>query len=185
YMPLATGTATPPATRAHFQQLWMELWPLIQTMPQGLIMFDYHAANLLLLGTEPKLSNLGLIDIQDARVAPVVQDMAILLRDDRRGRDEALEQTLLNYAAQQFNIAPATLRTGFNIASLHHCSRILGGASRLLLRDNRTRMAAAIARRWDIAEQSADCPELQNLLTFMRPYKQAGIAAAEQKAQAA
>lgn len=182
YMPMASGHATPPAARAHFQSLWLALWPLMQTMPQGLMMWDCQATNMMLLADEPRLENFGLIDIQDARVAPAVQDMAILLRDDRRGQDDALENAMLAYAAQQFGVPQATLQLGLNVASLHHCCRILGGVSRLIVRDGRTRMSAAVRRRWSIAHQSFACPELAELVAFMQPWEEAGISRADELA---
>ncbi|MCP5405149.1 MAG: tRNA (adenosine(37)-N6)-threonylcarbamoyltransferase complex ATPase subunit type 1 TsaE [Pseudomonadaceae bacterium] len=186
YLPLARGHATPPEERAHFQKLWAEVMPLVMALPKGLMMFDYQATNMLLLGDEPKLENFGLIDIQDARVAPLVQDMAILLRDIRRPDNDALEAEIVTYVAERLELDRSQLQLGLEVANLHHCSRILGGLSRLAMRDGRTAGAAKfIPITWHMAHKSYGCPELKALVDFMAPWEDQGNQALQQLAKAA
>ena len=59
-----------------------------------LLPWDYQATNMICCGDEPRVENMGLIDLQDAKVEPITHDMALLLRDIRRGQDDKLENTL-------------------------------------------------------------------------------------------
>lgn len=178
YLPLARGHATPPAERAEFQRLWLEAMPKVMALPKGLMMFDYQATNMMILGHEPKLENFGLIDIQDSRVAPVAQDMAILLRDIRRAPDDQLEHDIVAYVADRLDIDRAQLQEGVDIANLHHCSRILGGLTRLALRDFRVAGAVRfMPLTWQMAHKSYHSPALKALVDFMRPWEQPGLEA--------
>jgi aminoglycoside/choline kinase family phosphotransferase len=112
----------------------------------------------------------------------VAQDAAILLRDDRRPQNDALENHILTLLSQQLGIDIPTLQTAVDICSLHHCCRILGGVARLMVRDDRTRMAGAIRRRWSIAHQSFSNPHLHRLAAFMAPWEAPGVAYAEGRA---
>lgn len=186
YMPLARGQATPPAERARFQALWMALYPHVMALPKGLMPWDYQATNMMVLGDEPVLENFGLIDIQDARVAPVVQDMAILLRDIRRDRDDALEDAVVAHVAARLNVDVLALQNGLDIANLHHCSRIFGGLARLAVRDGRVDAAQRyMARLWDVAKQSFGNPLLADLVAFMAPWEAPGMDAVKTMENAA
>lgn len=176
-MPLARGHQTSPAERAHFASLWAPLFHLLQGIPTGLMPWDYQATNMMILGTEPKLSNLGLIDIQDARVAPIAQDLAILLRDIRRTQDNALERTILAHTATQLNIPLANLHAAVEICNFQHGVRILGGLARSALHDDKWGGAQRfMARTWETLKQS-NHPALKPLQDIILPLEAPMLAA--------
>jgi aminoglycoside/choline kinase family phosphotransferase len=132
----------------------------------------------MLLGAEPCLENLGIIDHQDARVAPVAQDAALLLRNIRTQPDDAREAWVLDRLAQDLTVKRDDLQLALEVASLHHSCRILGGLVRLAVRDNRPAPAQAfLARTWAVAKQSFACPQLAELAAFMAPTEAPGLAA--------
>lgn len=169
-MPLARGRQTTPEERAHFASLWQPLFAKVMALPTGLLPWDYQATNMMILGEDPCLANFGLIDIQDARVAPVCQDLAILLRDIRRGRNDALEDAMLARAAATLNIPRAQLDEAVDIANFQHCVRIVGGLARSALRDGNWKGAVNfMARTWEVMHQSYACPALQPLVELIAP----------------
>lgn len=169
-MPLARGRQTSPEERAHFASLWQPLFAKVMAMPTGLLPWDYQATNMMILGEEPCLANFGLIDIQDARVAPICQDLAILLRDIRRGQNDALEAAMLERAAATLQLNPAHLREAVDIANFQHCVRIIGGLARSALRDGNWKGAVAfMARTWEVMHQSYGCPALAPLVELIAP----------------
>jgi tRNA threonylcarbamoyl adenosine modification protein YjeE len=176
YMPMVRGKQTSPDERAAFAALWQPLFPKVMQVPTGLMPWDYQATNMMILGDEPKVANMGLIDIQDARVAPICQDLAILLRDIRRGRDDGLEQRMLDRAAATLKIDRATLQEAVEVANIQHCVRIVGGLARSALRDGKWGGADRfMARTWEVARQSYACPLLKELVAFLQPLEEAGL----------
>ncbi len=176
YLPYARGSACTLDEFAHWQSLWMPLYAKVMQVPQGLMMWDCQSPNLMVLGDEPKLENLAFIDIQDARVAPVAQDLALLLRNIRSQQDDAREAEVMGYIAGKLNFDTATLQAAMDICSLHHSCRILGGLVRLHVRDSRSAPAVAyLARTWEVARQSFDTPELKAIVDFMAPWEAPGL----------
>ncbi len=177
YMPMVRGHATSVAERSHYMDLWQAQFAAFETIPQGTMPWDYQATNMLLLGDEPSITHFGLIDIQDAKQTPIVTDLAILLRDIRRPRNDAMEQAMLARAAASLELAPEMLAHTLDIASLHHCSRILGGLARIYVRDGKAAGPKRfIPRTWDVAHQSYANPALAEIVAFMQEWEQPGLA---------
>lgn len=176
YMPYAKGRACTLEEYAQWQAMWLPLFGKIMQLPQGLMMWDCQTPNLMVLGHEPKLENLGWIDIQDARVASVAQDLALLLRNIRSPQDDVREAEVLAYIAPKLGCDLEALKTAVDICSLQHSCRILGGLTRLHVRDGRSAPAVNyLARLWDVARQSADCADVKAIWDFMQPWEVPGL----------
>ncbi|HEX2859866.1 MAG TPA: tRNA (adenosine(37)-N6)-threonylcarbamoyltransferase complex ATPase subunit type 1 TsaE [Alphaproteobacteria bacterium] len=176
YFPLATGRAATFAERAQFMAMWQKLYTRVMEGPLGTMMWDFQSTNIMILGKEPKAGNIGLVDIQDARTAPVAQDLAILLRDDRRSYNKA-EDEVIAHAAKRLGVKEKDLREWFEIASLQHCCRIIGGVARSVVRDGKVATAKHfISRRWEIAHQSFDVPAVKEVVAFIKGLEKPGIA---------
>lgn len=184
YVPFATGKAATPEQFAQWQALWQALYTEVSVFPHGLMMWDCQSPNLMCLSDVPSIQNLALIDIQDARVAPVVQDAALLLRNIRTPQNDAVEDMVLADLAVTLKLDRTTLRHALDICSLHHSCRILGGLARLTVRDGKAAPAHAyLARTWQVAKQSFSNPALRAIADFMTPYEQPGLTQlAQQKA---
>lgn len=176
YVPYARGRACTLDEHARWQEMWLPLFQTIMQQPKGLMMWDCQTPNLMVLGEEPKLENLGWIDIQDARVASVAQDLALLLRNIRSVQDDVREAEVLAYVAGKLNVNLTALTHAVDICSLHHSCRILGGLVRLHVRDGRSAPAASyLARTWEVARQSASSPALAAIWAFMEPWEVPGL----------
>jgi len=181
YLPFATGQATNLEDYARWQQLLMPLYDVLNATPRGLMQWDCQSPNSMLLGTEPCLANYALIDIQDARIAPVAQDVGLLVRNIRTARHDADEEAVIGVLMQELNLDEVTLRRAVAVGAWHHMVRILGGLTRLALRDGRPGPALAyLFRTWEIAEQCANDPYAKEILAdawaFMAPHKAPGLA---------
>jgi hypothetical protein len=177
YLPYARGQASTLEEYAQWQKLWAPLYAKLMALPTGLMMWDCQTPNLMVLGEEPVLENVGWIDIQDARVAPVAQDLALLLRNIRSAQDDEREKDVLDYIAMQLQADRRALQTAVEIGALHHACRILGGLVRLHVRDGRSAPALAyLARTWEVAKQSFSCPEVRAIADFMQPWEEPGLA---------
>lgn len=183
YMPMALGRQTTPDERAAFAALWQPIFSKVMQVPTGLMPWDYQATNMMILGDEPCVGNIGLIDIQDARVAPVSQDLAILLRDIRRGQDDKLEAHILERVATALKIDAATLREAVDVANIQHCVRIIGGLARSAMRDGKWGGTERfLARTWEVAKQSYACPAVADVVAFIMPLEAPGLDKLKRKA---
>jgi aminoglycoside/choline kinase family phosphotransferase len=186
YFPLATGRAATLAERAEFMALWQPLYERVMQGPLGTMMWDFQSTNIMILGSEPKAENIGLVDIQDARTAPVAQDLAILLRDIRRVPDAKLEREIVAYAAKQLKLKAEDMQLWLDITGLHHACRIIGGLARSILRDNKPEGAKRfLARTWETANQSKGCKTVKEIFDFIGKFERPGLAAIETKKKAA
>lgn len=180
YLPFATGAATSLENYARWQQILMPLYEVVNTTPRGLMQWDCQSPNSMLLGPEPKLANYALIDIQDARIAPVAQDVGLLVRNIRTVRYDADEEAVIAVLVKELGLEEPTLRRAVAVGAWHHMVRILGGLTRLAVRDGRPAPAQAYLKRtWEVAEQCANDPYAKDVLAevwaFMAPYKHVGL----------
>lgn len=177
WLPYARGRATPVEDYEQWQALWAPLYERVMKMPLGFMMWDCQSPNLMILGNEPKLANLGWIDIQDARVAPVCQDLALLLRNIRTAQKDGREKEVLDYIAPKLGVDRQELLACMDICSLHHSCRIIGGLTRLHVRDGRSAPAKAYMHRvWEVARQSYDNPDLHEIVGCMKDWEAPGMA---------
>lgn len=176
YLPYARGRSCTLEEYAQWQALWMPLYQKVMSQPQGLMMWDCQTPNMMVLGDEPKLENIGWIDIQDARVASVAQDLALFLRNIRSPQDDLREAEILDYISARLGCDRAALKLAVDICSLHHSCRIMGGLVRLHVRDGRNAPAVNyLSRVWEVARQSYDCPELKEIVAFMQEWEVPGL----------
>src|SRR4029434_5431410 len=70
--------------RVSYLAAWRAVLPKRHLMPDTLVLFDYHVDNLMLLPDRTGIAACGLLDFQDALVAPRPFDLVSLLRDVRR-----------------------------------------------------------------------------------------------------
>lgn len=92
---------------------------------------DYHAANLLHLRGREGLRALGLLDFQDAVLAPPGYDLASLVDDVRRAVPEGLRRALIDRHASDLGVQAGALRQQVDLLSLQRNLRVLGVLLRL------------------------------------------------------
>lgn len=130
--------------------------------PDTLALRDYHAENLIWRAGETGLARIGLLDFQDAFIAPLGYDLASLLRDVRRDVPDDL------CAAMTARFAAAT-GAGPGFAAQLACLgaqrnlRILGVFARLARQAGKTRYIAMIPRVWDQLQKDLAHPALADL----------------------
>lgn len=177
FMPFAHGKATALEEYRRWQDLWTPLHARVMRMPTGLMMWDCQSPNLMILGDEPKLDNIGWIDIQDARVAPVCQDLGHLLRNIRSPQNDDREAFVLDHVADQLKLDRAELQTCIDICSLHNACRIIGGLTRIYVRDGKYEGPVKyLERTWETARQSYANPALREIVDFMQDFEAPGLA---------
>jgi N-acetylmuramate 1-kinase len=107
---------------------------------------DYHAENLIWRPDRTGLDRVGLLDFQDAFLAPAEYDLVSLLRDARRDVSDPVREALIaDFAAATGREAEGV---GAAVAALgvQRNLRILGIFSRLARRDGKARYLGLLPR---------------------------------------
>lgn len=93
---------------------------------------DVHSPNLMWLGDREGIARVGLIDYQDAMIAPSAYDVVSLLQDARVDVPDALEAELMSrYIAARKGLDEERWRTAYHILGAQRATRILGVFRRL------------------------------------------------------
>lgn len=137
---------------------------------------DFHAENLIWRPEATGTDRVGLLDFQDAVMAPPAYDLASLLRDARRDVSPATVEGTLSHFAEATGADRATLDAAIAVWAVQRNLRILGIFSRLIRCDGKPRYAAFVPRV--IAHLRADLahPALAPLREVVGPWIGEGIA---------
>jgi aminoglycoside/choline kinase family phosphotransferase len=161
YWPATQAGPVSPSAAAAFEAAWKNVFALWQRVPQGLVLFDYHVDNLMLLAGRSGVASVGLLDFQDAVVGPASFDLVSLIDDARRDVAPALARNLM---ARYLAAFPGLDRTGFAAAyaasGAQRHTRILGTFTRLCRRDHKPAYLAFIPRVWHQLEAQLAHPDL-------------------------
>ena len=123
---------------------------------------DFHAENLIWRDAHEGLDRVGLLDFQDAFVAPAGYDLVSLLRDARRDVGPETVEAMIAYFSEQTGAGP-DFRTQLACIAIQRNLRILGIFGRLSLKLGKPRYLDLIPRVWsDIQSDLAD-PALHQL----------------------
>ncbi len=168
YVPRRFGRMVEPAEREAYRAAWREVLPFAWRAPAALALRDYHADNLIWLptrgGTTPDpqgICRVGLLDFQDAIVAPMPYDLVSLLEDARRDVPAPLVETMIaRYLAARPELDETIFRTAYAVLGAQRNVRILGIFSRLCVRDGKARYLGFLPRVWALVEHDLSHPAL-------------------------
>jgi aminoglycoside/choline kinase family phosphotransferase len=123
---------------------------------------DFHAENLIWRDTHKGLERVGLLDFQDAFVAPAGYDLVSLLRDARRDVNQDTAETMITYFSEQIGAGPA-FHTQLACVAIQRNLRILGIFGRLSLKMGKARYLDLIPRVWGHILTDLEDPKLAQL----------------------
>ena len=124
--------------------------------PGVVVMRDYHAENVMLLGS---LEKQGLLDFQDALVGHPAYDLVSLLQDARRDVAPELEAEMFDYYVRQTGAGEDFLADYARLGAQRN-AKIVGIFVRLWKRDGKPRYLDYIPRVWALLERDLAHPAL-------------------------
>ena len=136
--------------RTDVTDLQREMRDALQThapVADTLALRDFHAENLIWRDAHQGLDRVGLLDFQDAFVAPAGYDLVSLLRDARRDVGENTADDMITYFSEQIGAGPG-FRTQLACIAIQRNLRILGIFGRLSLKYGKARYLDLIPRVW-------------------------------------
>jgi hypothetical protein len=121
---------------------FLELWrTAIATLPREddhLALRDYHSPNLFWLKDREGLARVGIIDYQDAMIAPAAYDVVSLTQDARVDVPPDAETRLLErYLAARPGIDRSAFMQAYHVLGAQRATRVLGVFRRLNDRDGK------------------------------------------------
>ena len=120
------------------------------------VLRDYHAENLMLVGSARRL---GLLDFQDALAGHPAYDLVSLLQDARRDVDSSVEESMLaRYRAATG--AGDDFLDAYHVLGAQRNAKIVGIFTRLWQRDGKPRYPALCPRVWGYLERDLGQPVL-------------------------
>lgn len=158
---LAVGPADA-ALRDSYRTAWRAVLPARDAVPRSLALFDFHIDNLMLLPGRNGIAACGVLDFQDAVLAPVSFDLVSLLEDARRDVSPGLAETLIRHYLAAFpELDARAFRASYAVIGAQRSTRILGTFARLKLRDSRPGYLVHIPRVWRWLGQDLTHPALR------------------------
>lgn len=124
---------------------------------------DFHAENIIWRPRREGLDRLGLLDFQDAVLAPPEYDLASLLRDARRDTDPDLRATMLRRFADATGRAQGSVEAAAAVLGVQRNLRILGIFARLARERGRWGYLDLMPRVWAHLEGDLAHPALGSL----------------------
>ncbi|WP_033070449.1 aminoglycoside phosphotransferase family protein [Thalassospira australica] len=166
YLPLIiTDQARRAIAIKDFDKLLDDVLPLCWQAGDVIIHRDYHVDNLMLVENGDGGDDCGIIDFQDAAIAPRPYDLASLLRDVRHDIGPDLEARMTEFYLAAFpNIDRSGFETSYVAASMVRNFRILGRFGWLAIKAGKTRYFDFIPRCWELILRGAgeNLPALQD-----------------------
>jgi len=135
-----------------FNAAWEEvLGDLVPRQRPGVtVLRDYHAENIMLLGS---LQKQGLLDFQDALVGHPAYDLVSLLQDARRDVSPELESEMFDYYLTATGDEPEQFLADYARLGAQRNTKIIGIFVRLWRRDGKQRYLDLIPRVWALLER--------------------------------
>lgn len=124
--------------------------------PGVTVLRDYHAENIMLLGS---LKKQGLLDFQDALIGHPAYDLVSLLQDARRDVSVQLEADMFDHYAKLTG-AGADFLADYARLGAQRNAKIVGIFVRLWKRDGKARYLGMIPRVWALLERDLSHPAL-------------------------
>lgn len=158
----------PEVLKKEYMALWEELFNIMPSTPQSLVLRDYHCDNLMAIDeTLPEhltLSTCGVLDFQDALWGSVAYDFVSLVEDARRFVSERVvmecsRQFFEGYSPEEIQ----NIQEAGKILSAGRHVKILGVFARYALRQNNHSKCVHNVRVWRYLELLLEDPLLKDL----------------------
>ncbi len=164
YLPYILRSDEAEDIAAEYHAVWQALLASWKPLKEVLILFDYHADNLMWLPEHKGIKQVGLLDFQDALLGDASYDLVSLLEDARRTVSESLQQAMIaRYLAQMTDVKEADFRAAYAMMGAQRNLRIIGTFARLAVRDKKPHYLHFLPRVWGHLERDIEHPILAPL----------------------
>ena len=137
-------------------------------IPHGLCLRDFHSGNLMWLPSRSKFRKLGLLDFQDAIVAPISYDLVSLLQDVRIELAVDFQTKMISrFLNRSADLNEDDFLTSYAILGTHRNLRIIAVFMRLAIMDGKTDYLIFLPRVWKLIDANLEHPALKPVKTWL------------------
>jgi hypothetical protein len=157
----ASGAASTAETRAAYLAAWRSALAAARSVPETLVLRDFHVDNLMLLPDRTGVARCGLLDFQDALRGPSAYDFVSLVEDARRDIAESLRAAARRrYLAAFPALDAAAFDTSCAVLGAQRHAKVIGIFTRLNRRDGKAQYLTHIPRVWRLLDRALPHPAL-------------------------
>jgi aminoglycoside/choline kinase family phosphotransferase len=167
YLPAATGHPTSDDETFAYRDVWRACLANMPSMPDTLLLRDYHKDNLLWLPMRPGVQACGLLDFQDAQQGHPSYDLVSLIEDARRDVAPSVHAACLERYVVEAGLDRQDFAGGFAVMAAQRHARIIGLFVRLLKRDGKPDYLPHLPRVWRMFERALRHDALQPLRAWV------------------
>jgi aminoglycoside/choline kinase family phosphotransferase len=161
----------PQAAASVYFDLWRRLLPVARTVPETLVLRDFHVDNLMGLTGREGIEACGLLDFQDAVIGPVSYDLISLIEDARRDFQPGLADELMaRYLAAFPDLDAGAFAASAAVLAALRNAKIIGIFTRLAVRDAKPAYLSHIPRVWRLLEGDLAHPVLAPMRDWFREH---------------
>jgi len=161
YVPQILDAPVSAAASAAYRDLWKTALDGARSVPESLVLRDYHVDNLMRVDGRQGIAACGLLDFQDAVRGPVTYDLVSLIEDARRDVSPAVASSVIARYVAAF---PALNREDFDrslaVLGAQRHAKVIGIFTRLCVRDGKADYLRHIPRVWRLLEAACLHPTL-------------------------
>ena len=145
-----------------YRRAWKEVLEPVAKDGLGPVMVlrDYHAENIMLVGEREGVRHFGLLDFQDALAGHPAYDLASVLEDARRDVPPVIERAMVDRYVAATGHGEVFERAYWALAAQRN-TRILGVFTRLWKRDNKPHYRRFQPRMWGLLERDLEQAHLR------------------------
>jgi len=163
FIPMVSGEACAYSLKKEYLELWENVLSRMPEMRQVMVLYDFHAENLLWLSTRERWGCTGLLDFQDAMIGSPAYDMVSFLEDARRDVSAETVAKTIEYYLEQTSIPKRDFMLSYHIMGAQRNFRIIGTFARLSVRDRKLHYLSYMPRVWRHIEYDLSHPLLAPL----------------------
>lgn len=153
-------------------KIFAGLYPRLSLMPTVLVLRDYHADNLMIVGNKrPDAESLGVLDFQDAVLGSPAYDVVSFLQDARVDVSDALASKCIDHFLTNADYDKDVFLESYHILGLQRNLKIVGVFHRKNLRDGSASYLDFLPRVWRYIERSLKDLNNQQLNDWFEKYK--------------
>lgn len=167
FLPLITGAEQSEALKEEYLDLWRALLACLPDIRQVLILYDFHAENLLWLPEREGARRVGLLDFQDAVMGSPAYDMVSFLEDARRDVAPQTVARIIEYYLKRTSIPRDDFMLAYAMIGAQRNCRIVGTFARLAVRDGKPHYLNYLPRVWRHLEHDLKHPLLAPLKAWI------------------
>ena len=161
FVPAAISNGLSTSEAQEYQALWSGILSIPNSIPDTLVLRDYHVDNLMRLEGRAGIAACGLLDFQDAVAGPGTYDLVSLIEDARRDvSPDTAAAVKARYLAAFSDLDLGDFDRSMAVLGAQRHAKVIGIFIRLCVRDGKPSYLNHIPRVWRLLEAACLHPDL-------------------------